>query len=47
MLIPIIVFVIAYVLIAFTKVPKSLVAMMGAAAMVLLGLLDSHDALGT
>lgn len=45
MLLPTLIFLIAYIFIAFTKVPKSLVVMLGAAVMVLLGLLDSHDAL--
>ena len=45
MLLPTIIFIIVYAFIAFTKVPKSLIAMSGAATMVLLGLLDSHAAL--
>jgi len=42
--IPIVIFAVAYVGIAFSKIPKSLIAMLGAAAMVLLGSLDSHQA---
>ena len=44
MVTPIAIFTVAYALIAFSKIPKSLIALMGAALMVLSGSLDSHQA---
>lgn len=44
MVTPIAIFTVAYALIAFSKIPKSLIALMGAALMVLLGSLDSDHA---
>ena len=44
MVTPSAIFTVAYALIAFSKIPKSLIALMGAALMVLLGSLDSEHA---